>query len=433
MRKSDVERTKPDYHVYVPGSFDGATIDCLNEHFLVFEGRNNQLMALWTQSPYPTCCKSILQKNRIVFSRSNDEGATWENPTLLTGSWDINDESLSNWAFPLVSDSGRIYVIYSRYTGKPGWIRMHTGIMEGIYSDDDGKSWSSPEQIIMPLSPYDDPTGEVPSEWIVWQKPIKDLKGNYFTGYTRWANPKKSVLKEKKAWTWIDSVCEFMRFTNIAEDPEVKDIKIEYSAWGEKSLKIPRYIGPNISVAQEPSLVRLPDDRLFCVMRSCTGYIWWSQSMDDGYNWTTPQPLLYKDFSDPILNSLSPDPIYRLSDGKYMMLFHHSSGRDNKCTINDEAYPRDPLYVSIGEFRPNAQQPLWFSDPKVFMSTDGICPDGLPNVQGNPMYNPDQCLSMYASFTSRNGEDILWYPERKFFLLGKKIVKALFEGMHAPN
>jgi len=42
--------TKPDYVVYVPKSMDGSTNDTGNEHFLVFDGPDNSLMAVWTQS-----------------------------------------------------------------------------------------------------------------------------------------------------------------------------------------------------------------------------------------------------------------------------------------------------------------------------------------------------------------------------------------------
>ena len=30
-------------------------------------------------------------------------------------------------------------------------------------------------------------------------------------------------------------------------------------------------------------------------------------------------------------------------------------------------------------------------------------------------------LAMYASLTIRNGNVVLWYPDRKFFLLGRRI------------
>ena len=67
-----------------------------------------------------------------------------------------------------------------------------------------------------------------------------------------------------------------MRFENIDENPEPKDIRISFSARGKDALRVPHYSNPLLSVAQEPSLVRLPDKRLFCVMRTMSGYIWYS-------------------------------------------------------------------------------------------------------------------------------------------------------------
>ena len=49
---------------------------------------------------------------------------------------------------------------------------------------------------------------------------------------------------------------------------------------------------PLLSVAPEPSLVRLPDRSLFCVMRTNTGHIWYSVSKDEGETWCSPRRLL---------------------------------------------------------------------------------------------------------------------------------------------
>ena len=88
---------------------------------------------------------------------------------------------------------------------------------------------------------------------------------------------------------------EFMRFENIDDNPAPSDLDISFCARGEEALRVPHYLHPRCSVAQEPSLVRLPDSSLFCLMRTCTGYIWWSRSGDDGHTWSGPRPLLYRD------------------------------------------------------------------------------------------------------------------------------------------
>ena len=72
----EIQRTKPDYIVYRPGSVDGSTFDTGNEEFLVFDGPDGSLMAVWTQSSYEGA-----GDHRIVFARSADEGRTWSDPT----------------------------------------------------------------------------------------------------------------------------------------------------------------------------------------------------------------------------------------------------------------------------------------------------------------------------------------------------------------
>ena len=40
---------------------------------------------------------------------------------------------------------------------------------------------------------------------------------------------------------------------------------------------------------------------------------------------------------------------------------------------------------------------------------------------------------MYSSFTTRNGTNVLWYPDRKFFLLGKRIGDELLADLEVPQ
>ena len=65
--QQEIQRTRPDYVVYVPKSWDGSTFDTGNEHFLVFDGPDNSLMAVWTQSSFEGA-----GDHRIMFSRSAD-------------------------------------------------------------------------------------------------------------------------------------------------------------------------------------------------------------------------------------------------------------------------------------------------------------------------------------------------------------------------
>lgn len=404
--EQELARTRPDFVVYKPNSVDGSTFDNGNEHFLVFDGPDGSLMAIWTQSSYEGA-----GDHRIVFSRSLDGGETWQEPKKVVGPSRPGEGLMSSWGFPLISKSGRIYVVYNQYQGIDDVLHQHTGTMDCVYSDDLGKTWSRPATIPMARSPYDSLDPKVPSNWVVWQIPIRDLRGRWFTGFSRWVSKAVRTPPHNNSWTAWETVVEFMRFENIDEDPEPEEIKISYSAWGEKALRVPHYTNPLLSVAQEPSIVRLPDERLFCVMRTMTGYIWYSISADDGYSWSSPRPLLRKDHGLPILEPLCCCPIYPLSDGRYVLLHHNNDGRLNGSIPEETHLNRRPAYLALGEFRPQAEQPIWFSKSKLFMDNDG--------VEVGPLKRID--IGVYPSFTNRDGKDVLWHPDRKFFLLGKQV------------
>lgn len=413
----EIQRTQPDYIVYSPKSVDGSTFDTGNEHFLVFDGPDGSLMAVWTQSSYEGA-----GDHRIMFTRSPDNGVTWEPPIRVAGPDKPKAGLMASWGFPLISKTGRLYVIYNQYQGIDDVIHQHTGTMDGVYSDDMGKTWTAPQTIPMPRSPYDHPDPAVPSNWIVWQKPIRDLQGKWFTGFTRWVSKAVRTPPHANSWTAWESVVEFMRFENIGDNPEPKDIQITYSAWGKDALRVPHYSNPLLSIAQEPSLVRLPDQRLFCVMRTMSGYIWYSLSADDGVTWCSPRPLLRRDHGEPILEPLCCCPIYPYPDGRFVLLHHNNDGRLNGCKPEETNKNRRPAFIALGEYRPHAEQPIWFSPSKQLMDNE---------AQGiGPLHRID--LGVYPSTTYREGVFVLWHPDRKFFLLGKKITPEWLSDLSVP-
>ena len=413
----EIARTDPDYVVYCPKSVDGATFDTGNEHFLVFDGPDGALMCVWTQSSYEGA-----GDHRIMFSRSADEGVTWAEPARVAGPDRPGAGQMASWGFPLVSNSGRIYVIWNQYEGIDDVVHQHTGGMDGSYSDDAGTTWSTPQSIPMKRSPHDHTDPKVPSCWIVWQKPIRDLDGKWFTGFSRWVSKAVRRPPHVDSWTAWETVVEFMRFENIDENPEPKDIRIAYSAWGEDALRVPHYTDPLLSIAQEPSLVRLPDDRLFCTMRTMTGYIWYSVSADDGRTWCNPRPLLRKDHGPPILEPLCCCPIYAYEPGRYVLLHHNNDGRFEGCKPEDTGKNRRPAFIALGEYRSGTDQPIWFSKSKQLMDNDGV---GI-----GPLNRTD--IGVYPSTTKRNGNFVLWHPDRKFFLLGKRITPEWLADFQAP-
>lgn len=86
-------------------------------------------------------------------------------------------------------------------------------------------------------------------------------------------------------------------------------------------------------------------------------------------------------------------------------------------------YIRHPAYIAVGEFRPNAHQPIWFSSPKLILDTNG--------VEIGPKKTAE--IATYTGITEWPGRRVLWYPDRKYYLLGKYLPDELLADMKAPQ
>lgn len=410
----ELSRSEPDYVVYVPTGDN----DTGNEHFLVTDAPDGRLMAVWTQSSYEGA-----GDHRIMFATSPDDGHTWSEPTRIVGPAGPDDDHLmSSWGFPIVADSGRIYVFWNQYQGIDDVVHQHTGTMDCCYSDDAGETWSEPQTVPAPRTAYDHPDPSVPPDWIVWQLPIRDLRGRPFVGFSNWVSRAVRTEPVSNSWTAWETVVQFMRWMNIDDDPEPRDIEVSVSP-DDEALRVPHYDCPELSLAQEPSLVRLPDDRLFVTMRTMSGYIWYAVSDDDGESWCSPRPLLRRDHGLPIPEPLCCCPVYRLADGRYVLLHHNNDGHFEGCAREETGKNRRPAFIALGEFREDADQPIWFSASKQLMDNDGV---GI-----GPLQRID--IGVYPSFTTRGGENVLWHPDRKFFLVGTRITDEFLSDLTVPE
>lgn len=415
-----LQQTQPDYVVYVPDRESGIS-NSGNEHFLAFNGPDGKLMVVWTQSTTECNLPSYKADQHIVFASSDDEGLSWTEPKLLAGPAKPGDGPMASWAFPMVSRSGRIYVLYVQYVGKYDTYFHHAGYMDGIYSDDAGETWSLPQRVELPRSIYDNPDTDIPPEIIVWQRPDRlTSDGKYFVGLTRWVSKEVRKTPPINSWIAVESVVEFLRFDNIDDNPEPKDLQVTSIATDHNAVRTPYPGHPDMSVTQEPSLVKLPDGRLFCVMRTSAGSPYWTVSADDGVTWSKSQILRERDGGEPLKHPLSPCPIYDLGgaaagSGKYVLFIHGNDGHYKQWGPTDTSFNRRPVYLLAGHFDPKGNQPIRFDGPELFMDHEGV---GL-----GPEDRPRVDLAMYASMTVRNGQPVFWYPDRKYFLLGRKITR----------
>ena len=411
----DMLCNKPDYVCFVPRNnrkFPGATADpkkrgdSYNDHFQVLhDPLRKMLYAFWTQAT-----KESELDQHIAFSRSGDNGETWSEPVVVAGSETrANPVGRASWQQPMLTERGRLYCLWNQSINGS---RPHYGMPYGRYSDDGGDTWSNPE----PVSTFVrmDADGSDPAKspcWCNWQRPLRLAQGGrFFVGCTRFGRAPYDKGQRGKV--------EFWRFENIDSHPEIRDIEISHFAANRSALGAEdvmpetgfRFFAARPAAdgktpypsLEEASVVKLPDGRLFALMRSTLGCPVWSQSRDGGETWQSPRALLDRK-GKPFLHSCSPCPIYdwkgnEAASGIYFTLLH------DKFDFNvPSAYQkRGALFLHAGRFAPGAEQPVEFGDAQLF----------APRAANN---------SCYSSYTVVDGEGVIWMPDQKYYLIGRKI------------
>ena len=410
----DWRRTRPDLVLHLPK--DTPKSAEYADHVLVDHTPGGDLLAIWTMAVTDRAMG-------VFYARSDDGGTTFTEPQMIDGPRGRPGQDCS-FGFPVVSRSGRIYCFYNWSPGI-GEGRINA-ILRCKYSDDDGLTWTDGGvDIPYRRSKFDHPDPSVLSRCIVWQKPIRDAKGRQIVGLTRWtAEYVRPVSSSSLA---KDCHCEFVRFDNIDDGPDPRELKLTWLQDDDNMLEVPTTLEPKAShrysLCQEPAVALLPDGRLFTVMRTGNGQIWYSVSEDDGHTWRNTEMLRYQDEGEPVLNPLSPTPLFRLQDGRYLLFLqnHDGFGYGGKGPLALNS--RRPQFLAVGEYREGAHQPLWFSDPMLLFDTQ--------NVGVYPFYL--RWLSMYASLTERDGKRILWYTDRKMFALGRYMTDETLAPLTVPR
>ena len=413
-------RTNPDLVVYLPeepSHYPEGT-----DHLLVDYTPGGDLLAVWTMATKP-----MRADFSVVHSRSADGGVTWSAPVPIDGPGPRPGQT-SQFGFPVISRSGRIYCFYNKTTGLG---RPSSSLIRCKYSDDDGHTWDEGGiEVPYRRTRFDHP--DVPPSCIVWQKPIRDAKGRQVVPLTHSTHP--YVLPPLDAShmggysDFGECRCEFLRFDNIDDGPDPRDVQLTWLPDDEDELvSVPVTFEPLASkgytFCQEPGLALLSDGRLFTVMRTANGQVWYTVSDDDGHTWRQTEVLRYRDGGDPVLNPVAPTPFFRLDDGRYLLFLqnHDGFGYGGKGPLDLNS--RRPQFLAVGEYRPEAHQPVWFSEPLFFCDTEriGVFPHFMV------------WLSMYASLTERDGRRVFWYTDRKLFALGRHITDEMLAPLTVPQ
>jgi hypothetical protein len=309
----------------------------------------------------------------VVAVISRDKGRTWSAPIDIEPATGPE----ASWAVPFKTLYGRVYVFYTYNKANIREVpdaanaskRVDTlGIYAFKYSDDNGYTWSKERyEIPLHVTAADRDNNFGGSTLFFWgvSKPIVH-KGAVYWGWNRvthWGTP----------GTLVRSQGHFMRGDNLLTERDPKKLRWKIlpdsDAQNDIGLRAPK--GP---IAEEANLVSMNDGSLYATYRTIDGYLCHAYSRDDGRTWTLPA---YATFANgrPIKHPRAYAPVWKLSNGKYLLWFHHHGG---EAALTDEwgkgSYyqSRNPAWVSGGIER-NGR--IEWSEPEILLYDDA------PNVR----------------------------------------------------
>ena len=404
----EIQRTGPDYVIHDPTGgtarpWDDEDFYWLNEHILVHPVGDGSLLATWTAERLDAPCLM-----RIGVRRSTDGGSSWSPPVWVDGREAGGGGQGAAWQVPLESPGGRIYLLYTLCKPPAGY----AGGLYCRYSDDRGSSWSSRYALPLPPSAIDsaDP-GREPVRWIGCSGMHRTAAGQILIPFTHWAcNPRvpAGTAPFKERYSHV----EVMRVENLDEAPPPDRLAFSYLN-RDAPVTAPHESVAGASFAQEPYLVDLPGGTLFMTLRTNRGEVWYAVSSDQGRRWDQARPLRTRDGGRRLLHPCSPCPVFDLGGGRYLLLFHDNDGYALGADSRWHVRNRRPTYACVGEFRAGAQQPIRWGGARLLIDNDAV-PWGPPG-QGRLE------SAAYVSMTHVAGRRVLWYPDRKGFLLGKRL------------
>ena len=317
--------------------------------------------------------------------------------------------------------AGGVYLFWNQNIGIQDVREDTTGELMYRWSDDDGRTWSEPSRLPIRKSAISNPDPKVPESWVTFQCPIITRRGDVMVGFTRWASTKvqpKGGLFERDSEIW------FLRFDNILTVENPADLKVTTLPDGEHGLRVPAPGETAMSVAQEPTFQDLSDGRMICTMRNRTGCIQYALSADGGHTWDEPRPMRFAPGGPRLPQPLAPCPMYKLSDGRFIQVFHNNDGTAHGGKgVTDSKVVRRPVFAAIGREIHNPDQPLIFTQPRVLADNNGV-PFGEKH---------DTQIGTYPSLFEFEGKVYFWYPDRKHYLLGKILTPQLLNDTGLPR
>ena len=218
--------------------------------------------------------------NKVVLARSFDGGATWSEPTVV-----LDPGGGQSARGPLLfRHDGRLWITYTHQFGNGTGVNAKKHVGRVVSSSDDGKTWTLPTDIDLPL--------DRPS--LPLHKPVKLDDGRLaFSIY----------------WRTFDASQTHCSVVVASRDLSEWEVRGDVSVIGKRTL--------------EPVLAVLPDGRWRMYARTNLGAIAFTDSEDEGMSWSEFDSL-------PVPNTDTLSDIRILPDGRAAVVWNnHASRRDN--------------------------------------------------------------------------------------------------------
>lgn len=301
----------------------------------------------------------------IVSSFSRDYGKTWSPMESIEPA----DGPEASWVMPLILPSGRIYIFYTYNEDNIREVpncnsevfrkRVDTlGKYKFRFSDDNGLTWSDRFDIPIRKTRIDRENnfrGEVILFWAVG-KPVIQKNSVYF-GFCKigtWGNPGGMVTSQGF----------FIKSDNILTESDPNKIHWETLPEGDEGLRAPK--GP---VSDETNLVPMSDGSLYCTYRTIDGYLCHAYSNNEGLKWTPTAYGTYSPGGERIKHNRADCPVWKLSNGKYLLWFNNHSGESSHSTARSYYPGRNPVWIS-GGIEKNGS--IYWSEPEIFLFDENL-------------------------------------------------------------
>ncbi len=234
---------------------------------------------------------SPVKTNDMLAYRSKDKGKTWEGPSIA---FDIDYNQ--HGFIPLIpAHSTRLYA----FGTQPVWgmYNRENGQQENApigyrYSDDDGYHWSE-VRIIRPKN-------DSGFRGMSVMRMTETDRGTWLLG------------THEGDWSYKPLITRqyILRSEDQGKTWELLPGK-RHAGWFAKGF----------GRMDEGRPINLGNDKVLLFIRTPEGHLWSSTSKDDGKTWSDPKPT-------PLIHPDAPPMLYKLSDNKTLIAFHHNRHHD---------------------------------------------------------------------------------------------------------